>query len=199
MSTRHQCLFNDGSPSLQVEAIAACIKRQLTDDYRCSYMNSEPMLAVMRNYLAAIGIDAAQECSRGSLVLTSDRGHLDPDLSFNIERMLNRLEWALELALRDGFAGLFASGDVAWEFGPRKDFSGLLEYEWRVERFVREHPQFAGVCQYHLGALPPEAWRAGAIVHEAIFLDETLSVPNPNYILARRCGSERDDDQKHRN
>ena len=33
-------------------------------------------------------------------------------------------------ALDDGYSGLWATGDMSWEFGPAKDFSMLLEYEW---------------------------------------------------------------------
>jgi MEDS: MEthanogen/methylotroph, DcmR Sensory domain len=95
---------------------------------------------------------------------------------------LSYIEKTLDQALRDSFSGLWASGDMALEFGPKKDFSRLLEYEWQLERFFREHPQLVAVCQYHVDALPREALRTGAIVHETIFVNETLSVPNPKYI-----------------
>lgn len=182
MSVRHQCLVYEGSPSRHLEAIAACIKRRLDENYRCLYLNSKPMVAGLRSYLAALGVDVAEECARTSLVLSSDASHLGRSGVFNIDRMLRLLETALDEALRDNFSGLFASGDMTWEFGPRKDYSKLLEYEWRLERLFREHPQLAAVCQYHIDTLPREALRTGTIFHETIFVDETLCVPNPNYI-----------------
>jgi hypothetical protein len=182
MSARHKCLIYEGSPSRHLEAVAACIKRQLNENYRCLYLNSEPMVAGLRSYLAALGVDVDEECTRTSLVLSSGTKHLGRNSVFNVERMLRFLEEALVRALRDNFIGLFASGDMTWEFGPRKNFSKLFEYEWRLERFFREHPQVIGVCQYHIDTLPREAVRAGAILHETIFVDETLTVPNPNYI-----------------
>ncbi len=54
---RHQCLIYEGSPSRQLPALAAVIKRKLDEGHRCLYLNSRPMVAGMRSYLAAIDID----------------------------------------------------------------------------------------------------------------------------------------------
>ena len=62
-------------------------------------------------------------------------------------------------ALKDGYQGLWATGDMTWEFGPARDLSKLLEYEWRLEEFIREHPQMGGICQYHTDTLPREILR----------------------------------------
>jgi hypothetical protein len=50
--------------------------------------------------------------------------------------MLRTLEQTLDQALNDRYEGLWASGDMDWEFGPEKDFSKLLEYEWQLEEFL---------------------------------------------------------------
>jgi DcmR-like sensory protein len=88
----------------------------------------------------------------------------------------------LEQALHDGYAGLWASGDMAWEFGPRKDFTRLLEYEWRLEEFFQAHTQLCGICQYHADALPDDALRQGLTAHPSVFLNKTLTLINPYYI-----------------
>ena len=98
------------------------------------------MVAGMRSYLAAAGIDVAHEVGGGSLVLSSDQRHL-VEGAFDIDRMMRTLEDALDQALNNGYAGLWATGDMSWEFGPQKDFSKLLEYEWRLEEFFRTHPE----------------------------------------------------------
>ena len=147
-------------------------------------MNYEPMVAALGSHLAAIGVDAADECRKTRLVLISNPKHLGRNQVFNIERLFQSFQQMLDDALQDHFSGLFGSGDMAWEFGPKKDFSKLFEYEWRMERFFRERPQVAGICQYHADTLPQEALRTAAIAHETIFVDETISVPNPNYIGA---------------
>ena len=43
---------------------------------------------------------------------------------------------------------------MTWELGPDKDFSRLLEYEWRLEEFLRANPRMGGICQYHVDNIP---------------------------------------------
>ena len=117
----------------------------------------------------------------GRLVLSADSTHL-VEGRFNIDRMLDTLEKALDEALQDGYHGLFATGDMSWEFGSARDFSQLLEYEWRLEEFLRAHPAFSGVCQYHADTLPPDVMRHGLLTHPSLYLNETLSRVNPYYV-----------------
>ena len=181
---RHRCFIYEGAPSRNLGALAAMVRKKLAEDYRCMYLNSEPMVAGMRSYLAATGLDIAHEAKRGSLVFSSGQGHL-VDGRFDMDRMLEGLAGALEQALKDGFAGLFATGDMSWEFGPDRDFSKLVEYEWRLEEFFHEHEQLSGICQYHANTLPAEAMRHGVLIHPAIFVNETLSLINPRFLHPR--------------
>jgi hypothetical protein len=178
--SRHQCLIYEGSPSRNLPALAAAIHQQLHNNYRCLYMNSPVMVAGMRCYLSAAGIDVAHEVAKASLILSSDQRHL-VDGRFDIGRMIHTLEDTLNQALSDGYVGLWATGDMSWEFGPRKEFSRLLEYEWRLEEFFREHPAIIGVCQYHADTMPREALHQGLLTHPAVFINQTLSRINPLY------------------
>lgn len=135
----------------------------------------------MRCYLAAAGIDVTHEVGKASLVLSSDQSHL-VDGHFDVDRMMQTLQVALEQALSDGYDGLWATGDMSWEFGARNDFARLLEYEWRLEEFFRTHSAISGICQYHKDALPLEAVRHGLVSHGSIFINETLSRINPQYV-----------------
>src|ERR1700722_5666523 len=153
--SRHQCLIYEGSPSQSLRALAAVAQQKLNENCRCLYMNSPVMVAGMRCYLSAAGIDVAQEVAKANLVLSSDQRHL-VNGRFDIDRMMNTLEDALNQALNDGYDGLWATGDMTWELGPQRDFSKLLEYEWRLEDFFRGHPGIHGVCQYHADTLPRE-------------------------------------------
>src|SRR5689334_19453136 len=133
---RHQCLIYSGSPARHLSSLAALIRHKLDDGVRCLYLNSRPMVAGMRSYLAAAGVNVAAEVEKGSLVLSFDQkhlveGHFDPDL------MLHSLEEAVQLALSDGYKGLWASGDMTWEFGSMKEMAKLLEYEWKLEDLFR--------------------------------------------------------------
>jgi hypothetical protein len=180
-TSRHQCLIYEGSPARHLTALTALIRQKLSDNYRCLYLNSPPMVAGLRSYLYAAGVDVPKEVVKGQLVLSSDRGHLKNG-SFDIDWMLTLLNDAVDQALKDGYQGILASGDMSWEFGPEKNFSKLLEYEWRLEELFEEQPTLSGICQYHADTLPREVMRHGLISHESIFINETLSRLNSHYM-----------------
>jgi hypothetical protein len=161
--------------------MAAVARGKLMQNYRCLYLNSRPMVAGMSSYLAAVGVDVGRETGRTSLVLSSEQLHL-VDGQFDIERMIRDLEDALGQALEDGYAGLWASGDMTWEMGPARDFSKLLEYEQRLEEFFCEHAEMSGICQYHADTLPPKVLRQGLVAHRSLYVNETLSLLNPYYL-----------------
>ena len=161
--------------------LAAVICRTIEENYRCLYLNSPTMVAGMASYLAARGRDVLEDAKQGKLVLSSEQ-HNASDGRFDVDAMLQGLEEALLQALKDGCKGLWASGDMTWEFGRAADFSRLLEYEWRLEEFFQKHPQLEGICQYHADTLPAEAIKQGQISHPSIFVSETLSLVNPHYL-----------------
>ncbi|HEY5056778.1 MAG TPA: MEDS domain-containing protein [Acidobacteriaceae bacterium] len=178
---RHQCLVYDGAPSRHLAALARTISERLAGDFRCMCFDSPPMMAGMRSYLAAEGVDVAHDVALGRLVFVSERSHL-VDRRFEIARMTDGLSVALDDALDAGFRGLWCTGDIAWEFGPERDFSSLLEYERQLDAFIDAHPEFGGVCQYHRDTLPSQAVEAGLLCHPRIFVDQTLSLVNPRFI-----------------
>jgi len=141
------------------------------------------MVAGIASALAAAGVDVEHERRTGSLMLLSDQSHLkhgrfDPDI------MLARLAGEIAGALADGYVGLWASGDMAWEFGPERDFSKLVEYERGLEALFRAQPALSGVCQYHTDLLPDDAAHLGLTLHPAVYVNETLSHLNAQYLAA---------------
>lgn len=181
---RHHCLIYEGPPSRHLPALSAAIQEKLQQNYRCLYLNSPQMVAGMRSYLAANGVDVFDATAKGSLVLSAEQHHLR-DGRFDIEGMLHDLEQVIDQALVDGYKGLWATGDMTWELGPEKDFAKLLEYEWQLEEFIQKHPEFGGVCQYHADTLPREAMHHGLLAHPSVFINETLSLINPHYVERR--------------
>ena len=141
------------------------------------------MVAGMSSYLAAQGLDVAQEVAKTSLVLSSDQSHLSAG-NFDIEEMIGKLEFAIVQALRDGYKGLWATGDMSWEFGNEKNCAKLLRYERELEGLFRRQPLLCGICQYHGDLLPEGVLREGLLTHRAVFINETLSRINPHYVEA---------------
>jgi DcmR-like sensory protein len=178
---RHQGFMYHGAPSRHIPMMAAVIKARLEQKHRCLYFDSKRMVAGLQSHLTHIGVDVAHETATNSLLLSSDLGHLGEDHTFDIDRMIATLEESLDQTLRDGYAGLWASGDVAWEFGPKVDFGQLVEYEVRLEEFMCAHEEISVICQYHAGVLPPDAMQTGHEMHPSFFIDETQSRLNPDY------------------
>lgn len=170
--------------------LAIIMRQKMQQNHRCFYLNSAPMVASMRSALEAAGVDVAQEVEATSLILSSSREYLIDGKTFDADRMIAMLEDSLQKSLVDGYAGLWATGDMTWEFGPERDFSKLVEYEWRLEGFLRTHAQIGGICQYHADTLPQEALRKGLLTHRGVFTSETLSMINPHYLPAESFPSE---------
>ncbi len=180
-SARHQCLIYDGSPSCSLPILAEAIREKLANECRCLYLDCPPMVAGIRSCLSALEIDVPQELARGSLVLSSEQTHL-VDGRFDVDKMIRTLEDAIRKAVSDGYRGLWASGDMSWEFGPEHNFDKLLEYEWRLEQLFFKQPTLSGICQYHRYTLPREAVRRGLGVAPA-----HLHQPNPFALESLLC------------
>jgi hypothetical protein len=178
--SRHQCLIYAGSPSQQLPTLAATIQRKLDEGQRCMYLNSPPMVSGVRSCLAAIGVDVANNVSKERLVLSSDSAIVDD--VFDVDVMLGKLEDALDQALSDGYEGLWATGDMTWEFGSEKNFAKLMDYEYRLEELMLRRPELSGVCQYHQDTLPPDVALKAVLTHRTLFINETLSRINPDYV-----------------
>src|SRR5215475_525586 len=152
---RHQCLIYRGAPTEQLAGLALAIRKKLESNYRCLYLNSPEMVVGMRAYLTSSGLDVYDAVVGGRLILSSGHDHL-VDGDFDPNAMLRLLKEAYDGALKEGYAGLWASGDMAWEFGPARDFDKLVQYERALEAFFQTHPKLHGVCQYHADVLPGE-------------------------------------------
>lgn len=170
----------DGPPSVHLPEMTRLIIEQLRANYRCLYLNSPPMITGLRSSLAAAGVDVISEIARGALILSSEQDHLI-DGEFDIEQMLGKLANALQKAQHDGYAGLWASGDMLWEFGNERNFGKLLAYEVGLEVLLEEHPGLYGICQYHRDTIPATAVQVALYTHQTLLVNQTLSRRNPHY------------------
>ena len=174
-------MIYDGSPARHLRSLAATIDRNLKDNRRCFYLNSPTMIDGLRPYLTAAGIDVGKELKRWALILSSSRSHL-VDGRFDIGGMLALVENAIREALRDGYSGLLATGDMTWEFGDERDFVKLLDYERGLEALFEKYDTLSGVCQYHVDSLPIGVVEQGLQVHPGVYVNETLSRVNPYFL-----------------
>lgn len=177
---RHQCFIYEGAPSSHLADIAHTLIQKLSENRRCLYLNSPTMVAGMRWHLASAGLDLQGEVGRGALILSSDQSHLAAG-KFDAARMLGLLRDALNQTLADKYQGLWAAGDMTWEFGHEANLDKLGEYERGLEDFMRDNPALSGICLYHRNTLPAHAIETALIAHPSLYISSALSHLNSRY------------------
>lgn len=178
--SRHKCLIYDGDPSEQLPVVIPLLLDGLKDNWRCLYLGSPETVRMVDGALSRKGVDTARERDRGSLVLSSDRSHL-ADGKFRPDAMVDGLCASIDEAVRDGFRGLCATGDMRWELGADENFDRLLEYEARLEQVFREKPLW-GICQYHRAMVPADAVHDALLTHRGAYVGDRLNADNLFYI-----------------
>ncbi len=179
-TVRHRCLIYEGSPAVHLQGLASLFRRHLEENRRCLYLNTPEMVGEFSRSFARGGVDLGEQIRRGALILSSDQSHLQDGI-FDSARMLRILEDSVQQALKDGFTGLFASGDMTFEFGPEKNFSKLIEYELGLDELFQKYPMLYGVCQYHRDTLEPDQAVSALQTHRAVYHNDTLPLLNPWY------------------
>ena len=178
--SRHKCLIYDGHPMEQLGVVVPLLLDGLSDHWRCLYLGDPDTVELVDDALVQRGVDTEREVHRGALVLSSDRSHLRNGL-FDPIAMVDGLCASVDEAVRDGFSGLCATGDMRWELGADENFDHLLEYEAQLERVFREKP-LRGICQYRRDILPARAIRDALVTHGAAYIGNTLNRDNLFYI-----------------
>jgi hypothetical protein len=137
------------------------------------------MVAGMRSRLSAAGLNVEEEVRRGAIILSSNVEHL-------VEGKLEpgRIMALLNGALADGFAGLWAAGDITWEFGADVNSQQLMEYEQHLETLMQGNPALCAICLYHRETLPKQAVLAGLQTHQVLYVNAALSQLNPQFVAA---------------
>jgi signal transduction histidine kinase len=178
-TSRHKCLIYDGHPSEQLPVVVPLLEDGLRANERCLYLGDPTMVTMVRTALEGRGVDVAAEIARGALILSSERG--PEDAPFDPHAMVAMLIGMIDEAVRDGFAGLCATGDMRWELGRDENFERVLEYEALLERVFREKP-LRGICQYHRDTVPPKAIEAAVRAHRSLYVGGSLNRDNLFYV-----------------
>ena len=120
------------------------------------------------------------EEKRGALVIiTKHDGHLKGG-SFDPDKMISLLYQAVDDALKAGFSGLCAAGDMNWVLDQAPGTEKLAEYESRLNRFYASHKAL-GLCQYNRNTLPKEMLDHGIATHKHVRIDGPIMLENPFY------------------
>src|SRR5687768_12690111 len=177
--SRHKCLIYDGHPSEQLPVIVPLLQEGLRRSQRCLYLGDGETVSMVDAALKDKGVDTEREARRGALVYSSDRSHLKG--GFDPRAMVGMLRGLIDEAVRDGFQGLCATGDMMWELGSESNFDRLQEYEALLEQVFHEKP-LMGICQYRRDTVPPRAIREALLTHRSVYVGAHLNRDNLFYM-----------------
>jgi len=177
----HVCtLFS--SREEQVNAAIDYIRGGLARGERCLYVCGEQTPDEFRAELRDAGIETDVEEKRGALILITKReGHLKGG-SFKASRMIDMLTGAVADALKAGFAGLCAAGDMTWLLDEAPGSHEIVEYEALLNHFYSSN-RALGLCQYNRNRLPAKILDTCMATHRHIRVEGPMILENPFYEL----------------
>lgn len=176
----HCCLLFS-SLEEQIDVSVPFLAIGLERNERSLFVGEAQSVERIRDGLKAAGIAVDAEIQKGRLVLSSERDYLDGD-HFNPDKMLSFLQQTYESTIGEGFTALRATGDVAWEIGPSKDFRDIVYYETLLDVFFLGK-RMVGMCQYPRQKCPPETLTGILSTHKVAAIDSDLC-SNFHYVPA---------------
>jgi signal transduction histidine kinase len=179
-ASRHKCLIYDGHASEQLPVVVPFLLESLQNNWRCLYVGSPEDVHMVEHAFQTHGVNLLRETKRGALVLSSDRSHLKAG-TFDPRAMVQFLAQAVDDAVKAGFVGLCATGDMRWELGDDKNLDRLMEYEALLEQLFREK-SLRGICQYRRDILPARTVQHALATHRSAYVGQHLKEDNFFYI-----------------
>jgi signal transduction histidine kinase len=150
----HICLIYE-SQEEQLAMPVPSIRMGLERGEKCIFVAPEKTASDVNEALHAIGIDVDDAVKSGRLAVASQEDTYLRNSHFEPDRMIRFWADALEPAIASGFSGLRVVSDMSWALGGDPGTGPLIEYEAKLNYFVRNHP-IAVTCQYDRNRFSPE-------------------------------------------
>jgi hypothetical protein len=167
-------------PEEQLRIVVEYIKSGLSRGERCLFICCEHPAEDLRGALRVAGVNVDQEEKKGALlILSKEEGPLKSGC-FAPDEMIDLLATSVEDALRDGFKGLCAAGDMNWAFGDAPGTHRLAEYEAHLNPFY-ETSHALGLCLYNLKKVSAQMLEDCLATHRYVRVDGPVLVENPFY------------------
>ena len=147
----HLCLIYSNRQE-QFAAIWPFLEIGLERREKVIYIADENSAVSVRDVMRERGIDIDGRVCEVVTVhdsLHSKPGHLDPDFAIGF------FSRKADEAKAAGFSALRAIGEMTWALGDDTDSGRLIEFEAKINRFLR-HSDVIGICQYDLNKFSPE-------------------------------------------
>jgi PAS domain S-box-containing protein len=147
---------------------------------QCLYIvdenSADTVLAAMR----AQGVAVEKALQTGALAVAGKQDTYLRGGHFNPDNMIRYLTEATRAARKAGFAGFRWTGEMSWKLSGAPGSERLMEYEARLNDFLRDHDACA-LCQYDQHRFAPEVILDVIRTHPLVIFRETVS-RNPYYV-----------------
>ena len=174
----HVCAIYD-SPREQLRSVARYVRAGLKQGERCLYIADDRAMHLVRDALAAEGVDVAAAQDNDRLVLLTKRETYLQNGSFDPNQMIAAMSEMTEQALRDNCTGLRITGEMTWALGPETGCERLMEYETKLNDFFPGSRAHA-ICQYNRSRFSPEIIRE-VLRHHPLAVIGSDVYENPYY------------------
>ncbi len=122
---------------------------------KCIYIADDGTVGDVREAMQLEGIDVDRAIASNSLVLaTKEQAYLEHG-SFHPDWMFTFWKEATELAMREGFSALRATGETEWVLRGGRGLERWMEYESKLTHTLSEN-NCSALCQYNRCLFPPE-------------------------------------------
>jgi PAS domain S-box-containing protein len=175
----HLCLIYDTQEE-QFAAALPYLRAGLEGGEKCLYLAYENTAATVLDALRKIGIDFDHYLRSGALTITHKRetdlqqGRFDPD------SWIGFLNQATAEAGAAKFSVLRVLGDMDWTLRGSNSAGKLIEFESRINHFVRDHDARV-ICQYNRNFNAPELI-LGIIRTHPLVVYGGMVCKNPYYV-----------------
>jgi signal transduction histidine kinase len=150
----HVCLIYE-SQEERLAVPVPSIRTGLERGEKCIYAADEKTASGVIEALHAMGIDVDEAVNSGRLTVASEKDTYLRDGHFEPDKMIRFWADALEPAIASGFSGLRVVGEAPWALGGDLGTGPFIEYEAKLNYFVRDHPVVV-TCQYDRNRFSPE-------------------------------------------
>jgi hypothetical protein len=131
----------------QLDLLASAFRDALSEGCQCVYIGDQVAGTAFVDSFAARGCDLSEPSRTGQFRGLSPDQVYTRDGRFDVERVLQGLWDAIEVARRDGFAGLFAAGEAAWIWQGIPGVDRFLEYEHGIN-LIENRDSAVLICLY---------------------------------------------------
>lgn len=147
------CIYRDKDE--QSSLLTKFMKIGLERNEKCLYIFDDRTKEEIMDKFRESEINLEEHLSSRQFEFLTKRESYLKDGYFEPDKMLNLLTEAKEKALKEGYNGLRATGEMTWFFSEAPGVEKLMKYESRLNDFLQYNKIFV-LCQYNEKKFPPE-------------------------------------------